>query len=60
MIKNKGKVDILDFMNGLFGGLVAVTGGCIMFRSWASYVIGGIGGLLALLAAPLVSLKKKV
>lgn len=54
-MKNKGKVDAMDFINGLFGGLVAVTGGCILYKAWASYVVGGIGGFLILLAVRLVN-----
>lgn len=41
------------FINGLFGGLVGVTGGCILYRTWVSYFVGGMGALIVLITAPL-------
>lgn len=34
MVKNNGKVDILDLINGILASLVSVTAGCFLYRAW--------------------------
>jgi Amt family ammonium transporter len=45
-----GKPDLSMVINGILAGLVAVTAPCAFIPVWASAVIGGVGGALAVLA----------
>lgn len=50
MIRNKGKVDVVDQCNGILGGLVSITAGCFLFSSWETVLVGLIGGIIATMA----------
>lgn len=34
MVKNNGKCDILDLINGILASLVSITAGCFLYRAW--------------------------
>lgn len=53
MLKNEGRVDIIDLINGILGSLVSITAGCFLYRAWEAMIIGVIGALLTCLAMPL-------
>lgn len=46
--------DVTMCMNGLLGGLVAVTAGCAVIEPWAAILIGGTGGLIYMGASKLL------
>ncbi|CAH1778551.1 unnamed protein product [Owenia fusiformis] len=48
-IRTKGQVHVPDLVNGILGALVSVTAGCAIIKPWEAIVIGGIGGLLAII-----------
>ncbi|VEN55964.1 unnamed protein product [Callosobruchus maculatus] len=56
MVKLQGKIDALDIINGILGSLVAITGGCFLYRGWEALLIGTIGALLTCSAMPLFDL----
>jgi ammonium transporter, Amt family len=45
--------DITMILNGALGGLVAITAGADLFSTMDSLIIGGIGGVLVVIAVPL-------
>lgn len=45
--------DITMILNGALGGLVAITAGADLFSTMQSFVIGGIAGILVVVAIPL-------
>ncbi len=47
-----GKADPSMAINGVLGGLVAITAGCAYVEPISSLLIGGIGGVLIVLAVP--------
>ncbi|XP_070492309.1 putative ammonium transporter 3 [Chironomus tepperi] len=53
MIKNKGKLDPSDIINGILASLVAITAGCFLFRAWESILVGTIGSIFTLFSLPL-------
>lgn len=53
MIKNEGRVDIIDLINGILGSLVSITAGCFLYRAWEALLIGAIGALLTCIAMPI-------
>jgi len=55
-----GKPDVTMICNGLLAGLVAITGPCAFVSSGASVVIGGIAGVLVVIAAVFVDQKLKI
>ena len=55
-----GKPDVTMICNGLLAGLVAITGPCAFVSSGASVVIGGIAGVLVVVAAVFVDQKLKI
>src|SRR4029077_18953316 len=52
-----GKPDVTMICNGLLAGLVAITGPCAFVSSGASVVIGGVAGVLVVLAGGVVRSK---
>jgi Amt family ammonium transporter len=46
-----GKADITAMLNGVLAALVAITASCAFVESWASIIIGAIGGLLSYYAS---------
>ncbi len=55
-----GKPDVTMICNGLLAGLVAITGPCAFVSSGASIVIGGVAGVLVVMAAVFVDQKLKI
>lgn len=53
MIKNDGRVDMIDLINGILGSLVSITAGCFLYRAWEAMLIGAIGAILTCLSMPL-------
>lgn len=51
-VRKRGKFDILDLISAVLGSLVAVTGGCAIYRPWEAIVVGAIGGGLACIGIP--------
>lgn len=56
LIKNKGRLDILDIINGVLASLVAITAGCFLYVAWESILIGVIGAALGCITMPLIDL----
>jgi len=48
------KWDLGVMCNGILAGLVSITAGCSVVESWASIVIGGIGGMVCFGASRLL------
>lgn len=46
LIKNDGRVDILDLINGILASLVSVTAGCFLYRAWEAILFGFIGSVI--------------
>ena len=44
-IEGTGRFDLLKTMNGVLGGLVAVTAGCAVIEPWASLIVGFFAGI---------------
>jgi len=55
-----GKPDVTMICNGLLAGLVAITGPCAFVSSGASVIIGGVAGVLVVMAAVFVDQKLKI
>lgn len=53
MLKNEGRADIIDLINGILGSLVSVTAGCFLYRAWESIIIGAIGACLTCITMPM-------
>ncbi|MBU0725729.1 MAG: ammonium transporter [Alphaproteobacteria bacterium] len=49
-----GKIDLTMALNGAIGGLVSITAGPDLTNHFWSIIIGGIGGVLVVLAVPLL------
>ncbi|KAL7287899.1 hypothetical protein TKK_0017962 [Trichogramma kaykai] len=52
-LNNPKGIDILSQINGILGALVAVTGGCFLYRHWEAILVGMIGGFLTCFTMPL-------
>lgn len=55
-----GKPDVSMTLNGILGGLVAITAPCDSVSPFASIIIGAVGGLIICLAVPFIDTKLKV
>lgn len=53
MVRNDGRVDIIDLINGILGSLVSITAGCFLYRAWEAMLIGAIGAILTCITMPL-------
>lgn len=53
MIKNNGKVDILDLINGILAALVSVTAGCFLFHAWEAMLVGFVGSMMVTFLTPM-------
>ena len=58
--KRTGKPDPAMMVNGMLGGLVAITGACAFVAPWAAAVIGIVAGVLVIEAVFFVERKLKV
>ncbi|XP_017759902.1 PREDICTED: putative ammonium transporter 3 [Eufriesea mexicana] len=47
-------IDILSQINGILGSLVAVTGGCFLFRAWEAIFVGMIGAFITCFIMPIL------
>lgn len=54
MIKNDGRVDMIDLINGILGSLVSITAGCFLYRAWEAMLIGAIGAILTCLSVRII------
>ena len=55
-----GKPDVSMTLNGILGGLVAITAPCDVVSPFASIIIGVVGGVLMCLAIPFIDTKLHV
>ena len=55
-----GKPDVSMTLNGILGGLVAITAPCDLVTPFASIIIGVVGAILMCLAIPFIDTKLKV
>jgi Amt family ammonium transporter len=46
MIKNVGRVDILDVINSILCALVSITAGCFLYSAWDAIIIGIVGAMI--------------
>lgn len=53
VIKNRGRADVLDLINGVLAALVSVTAGCYLYRVWEALLVGIIGAVLVSFLGPL-------
>lgn len=53
LVKNKGRADVMELINGILGSLVSVTAGCFLYRAWEALLIGVIGAAIASATTPL-------
>lgn len=54
MFFRTGKWDLGITLNGALAGLVAITAGCAFVAPWASVVIGGLAGIVVILAVDVI------
>lgn len=52
-IKNEGRVDILDLINGILASLVSVTAGCYVYHAWEAILVGFIGSVIVCFLTPM-------
>jgi ammonia channel protein AmtB len=52
-IKNDGKVDILDLINGILASLVSVTAGCYLYHAWEAILVGFLGAFMVTFLTPI-------
>ncbi|KZC05832.1 PREDICTED: putative ammonium transporter 3 [Dufourea novaeangliae] len=53
-LTNTNGIDILSQINGILGSLVAVTGGCFLFRAWESIIVGMVGAFITCFLMPVL------
>lgn len=52
-MRNEGRMDVMDLINGILGSLVSITAGCFLYHAWEAMLIGVIGACLACVTMPL-------
>ena len=55
-----GKPDVSMTLNGVLGGLVAITAPCDLVTPFASIIIGAVGAILMCLSIPFIDTKLKI
>ncbi|GAB0090904.1 Ammonium transporter [Sergentomyia squamirostris] len=55
MLRNEGRLEIVDVIVGILGSLVSITAGCFLYHAWEAITIGAIGALLTCLSLPLLN-----
>ncbi|XP_076241966.1 ammonium transporter isoform X2 [Calliopsis andreniformis] len=53
-LTNSNGIDILSQINGILGALVAITGGCFLFKAWEAIVVGMVGAFVTCFAMPML------
>ncbi|XP_076653909.1 ammonium transporter isoform X2 [Halictus rubicundus] len=53
-LTNPNGIDILSQINGILGALVAVTGGCFLFRAWEAILVGMVGAFITCFMMPMI------
>lgn len=53
MLRNEGRMDVMDLINGILGSLVSITAGCFLYHAWEAMLIGVIGACLACITMPM-------
>ncbi|XP_058820467.1 putative ammonium transporter 2 isoform X2 [Topomyia yanbarensis] len=53
MLRNEGRLDIVDLINGILASLVSVTAGCFLYHAWESIIIGAVGSALCCVSMPI-------
>ncbi|KAM0737359.1 putative ammonium transporter 3 [Formica fusca] len=51
-LTNPNGIDILSQINGILGALVAITGGCFLYKAWEAMIVGMIGAFITCIAMP--------
>ncbi|XP_029175974.1 putative ammonium transporter 3 [Nylanderia fulva] len=51
-LTNPNGIDILSQINGILGALVAITGGCFLYKAWEAIIVGMIGAFITCIAMP--------
>ncbi|KAK4884898.1 hypothetical protein RN001_001169 [Aquatica leii] len=54
LIRLKGKMEVIDIINGVLGSLVSVTAGCFLYEAWAAIIVGGVGAFIVCASMPLL------
>jgi Amt family ammonium transporter len=58
--KRYGKPDLSMVLNGILGGLVAITSGCAWIDVWPSLIVGVLGGTAVVFSVEFIDKKLKV
>lgn len=53
MVRNDGRVDIFDLINGILASLVSVTAGCFLYHAWEAILVGFIGYIIVAFVTPI-------
>lgn len=53
MVRNDGRVDIFDLINGILASLVSVTAGCFLYHAWEAILVGFIGSVVVAFVTPI-------
>jgi Amt family ammonium transporter len=55
-----GKPDLSMVLNGILGGLVAITAGCPYYNIWVSFIVGVLGGIVVVFSVEFLDKKLKI
>lgn len=53
LIKNNGRVNIFDLINGILAALVSITAGCFLYHGWEAILVGFVGSIISCFCSPL-------